>query len=177
MAIVQKLNHVEERKRKRMINENIKKGQEILKQDFKKLENQKLTCISYMDGKTKEVHDLVFLGYYLLDIEDKESYFYDRYDINLEDMTIELFDPTSSSWDNCIYKGEITNIYHVDPQDLFALEEGEELWSRHEEKKEEDDIDEGRKLFHEFIAKYNIDVYEFLDLIQKIGELKEKENE
>lgn len=159
-----------------MINENIKKGQEILKQDFKKLEGQKLTCISYMDGKTKEIHDLVFLGYYLLDIEDKESYFYDRYDINLEDMTIELFDPTASIRDNCMYKGEITNIYHVDPQDLFSLEEGEELWNRHEEENEKDDIDEGRKLFHEFIAKYNIDVYEFIDLLDKIGSLKEKEN-
>lgn len=71
------------------------------------------------------------------------------------------------------------SIYHVDPQDLFALGKEEEVWDRYEsdEKKEEDNEDEGRKLFNEFIAKYNIDVYEFIDLIDKIGSLKEKENE
>lgn len=157
-----------------MTNENIKKGQEILMQDFKKWEEQELTCLSYMDSKTKEMHDLVFLGYYLLDIDGREAY--DRFDINLEDMTIDLFDTHANSWDNCTYKGEITNIYHIEPQDLFALGEGEGVWNRHEEKKKEGNDNEGRKLFHEFIAKYNIDVYEFIDLIDKIGELSRKEN-
>jgi hypothetical protein len=163
---------VEERKRKRMTNENIKKGQEILRQDWKKLEEQELTCISYMDTKTHEIHDLVFLGYYFLDIDNGDAC--DRFDIDLEDMTIDLYDDKC-----CIYRGNIMSIYHVAPQDLFGLGKEEEVWNRHaeEEKKEEDDIDEGRKLFHEFIAKYNIDVYEFIDLLDKIGSLKEKENE
>ena len=155
-----------------MIKENIKKGQEILMQDFKKLEEQELTCISYMDTKTHEIHNLVFLGYYLLDIDDGRAC--DRFDINLEDMTIDLYDS-----DCVIYKGNIMSIYHVAPQDLFVLGKDEKVWDRYEsdKKKEEDNKDEGRKLFHEFIAKYNIDVYEFIDLLDKIGSLKEKENE
>lgn len=157
-----------------MTNENIKKGQEILMQDFKKLEKQELTCLSYMDTKTHEIHDLVFLGYYLVDVDNGGAC--DRFDINLEDMTIDLYDYNDT---DCIYRGNIMSIYHVDPQDLFALGKEEEVWDRYEsdEKKEEDNEDEGRKLFNEFIAKYNIDVYEFIDLIDKIGSLKEKENE
>lgn len=153
-----------------MTNENIKKGQEILMQDFKKWEEQELTCLSYMDGKTHEIHDLVFLGYYLVDIDNGGAC--DRFDINLEDMTIDLYDS------DCVYRGNIMSIYHVEPQDLYALGKEEEVWDRYgsDEKKEEDDEDEGRKLFNEFIAKYNIDVYEFINLIDKIGELHKKED-
>lgn len=168
MAIVQKLNHVEERKRKRMTNENIRKGQEILKQDYDKLSDQKLTCISYMDTKTHEIHYMVFLGYYLLDLDDGMAY--DRFDISLDKMTIDLFNPNAHYDDE--YTGEIMSIYHVDPSDLYALDDGEnKVWDRQEEE------DEGMKLYKEFIEKYNIDEEDLFNLIMKLEELRERESE
>lgn len=171
MAIVQKLNHVEERKRKIMTNENIRKGQEILKQDYDKLSDQKLTCISYMDTKTHEIHYMVFLGYYLLDLDDGMAYA--RFDISLDKMTIDLFDANAPYGDShYIYAGEIMSIYHVDPSDLYALDDGEnKVWDRQEEE------DEGRKLYNEFIEKYNIDEEDLFNLIMKLEELGEKESE
>lgn len=154
-----------------MTNENIRKGQEILKQDFEKLSDQKLTRITYMDTKTHEIHYVVFLGYYLLDLDDGMAY--DYFDIDFDKMTIELFDANAPYSDShYTYEGEIMDIYHVDPTNLYIPDNGEEkVWDRNEKE------DEGKKLYKEFIEKYNIDEKDLFNLILKLEELEKKENE